>query len=114
MSSNMFAVSCRGKKLAPYPGAITLYGGPILYLLLQSFALFAFLLWWDSGPMFKRFRKSYRNEDAEETDPPDSGVTEELHRVSSSNDGLRVLHVTKAFGSLVAIQDVTFGVRRGE
>ncbi|KAH0562664.1 hypothetical protein GP486_002660 [Trichoglossum hirsutum] len=111
---NMFAVSCRGKKLAAYPGAITLYGGPILYLLLQSIALFGFLLWWDSGPIFSRFRKSYRSEDAEETDPPNSSVTEELHRVGSSNDGLRFLHVTKAYGSLVAIQDVTFGVTRGE
>ncbi|KAH0545393.1 hypothetical protein FGG08_000534 [Glutinoglossum americanum] len=111
---NMFAVSCQGKRLAPYPGAITLYGGPILYLLLQSFALFGFLLWWDSGPMFNRFRKSYRIEDAEEIEPPESSVTEELQRVSSSNDGLRVLHATKAYGSLIAIQDVTFGVTRGD
>ncbi|KAI9772575.1 MAG: hypothetical protein M1839_002457 [Geoglossum umbratile] len=114
ISINMFAVACRGKKLAPYPGAITLYGGPILYLLLQSFALFGFLLWWDSGPIFSRFRKPYRSQDAEETDAPGTGVAEELHRVSSSNDGLRVLHVTKAYGSNVAVEDVTFGVARGE
>ncbi|KAI9763090.1 MAG: hypothetical protein M1840_000937 [Geoglossum simile] len=114
ISINMFAVACRGDNLAPYPGAITLYGGPILYLVLQSLALFSFLLWWDSGPIFNRFRKSYRIQDAEEIDTPGLGVAEELHRVSSSNDGLRVLHVTKAYGNNVAVEDVTFGVARGE
>jgi len=110
----MFAVACKGDNLAPYPGAITLYGGPILYLVLQCLALFGFLLWWDSGPISNRFRKSYRSQDAEETDTPGPGVTEELHRVNSSNDGLRVLHITKAYGSNVAVEDVTFGVARGE
>ncbi len=94
---------------------MTLYGGPILYLLLQSFALFGILLWFDSGSVFNRFRKTYRSEDVEEREIPDDEVSNELQRVSSSsNDGLRVLHLTKAFGSNVAVEDVTFGVKRGE
>ncbi|KAI9788547.1 MAG: hypothetical protein M1835_002205, partial [Candelina submexicana] len=115
VAMNVFSVLCRDREIASYPGEITLYGGPILYLILQSFLLFGILLWFDSGSMLKRFRKTYRSEDAEEREMPDNEVSNELQRVSStSNDGLRVLHLTKAFGSNVAVQDVTFGVKRGE
>lgn len=114
VSLNAFSILCRDQSVASYPGEITLYGGPILYLLMQSLFLFGVLLWWDSGPVLRSFRKSYKSQDIEESGVEDDEISKELVRVNSSTDGLRVLHVTKAFGSNVAVQDVTFGVKRGE
>lgn len=113
---NVFSVLCEGNQIASYPGKITLYGGPILYLIGQSFFLFGVLLWWDSGSIWARIRrKQYKAEDAEEADSLDDEIAAEVKRVSAApDDGLRVLHITKAYGSNVAVQDVTFGVKRGE
>ena len=48
-------------------------------------------------------------------DTKEDEVAQELTRVTSSrDDGLQVLNVTKAFGKNVAVEDITFGVRRGE
>ena len=114
---NVFATTCLEQKhIASYPGRITLYGGPILYLIGQSFFLFGVLLWWDSGSIWARIRrKQYKSEDAEEADPMDDEIAAEVKRVATTpDDGLRVQHITKAYGSNVAVQDITFGVKRGE
>ncbi|KAL1957039.1 hypothetical protein VTO42DRAFT_6416 [Malbranchea cinnamomea] len=111
---NVFSILCRDKEVATYPGEITLYGGPILYLILQSLFLFGVLLWWDSGPLLRKFRKNVKEEDPEIDISNDGDIGDELARVSSSNDGLRVVHLTKSFGKFVAVQDITFGVARGE
>lgn len=116
VSLNVFNLICRDRSVASYPGELTLYGGPILYLILQSVFLFGILLWWDSGLFFSPFRrKVYKTQDGEEADAPEDEITAEVTRVNaSSDDGLRALHLTKAFGSNVAVEDVTFGVKRGE
>ena len=116
VSLNVFSVLCDDRSIASYPGKITLYGGPILYLILQSIFLFGVLLWWDSGSLWARLRrKAYKSPDSEESEPVEDEIAEEVKRVSSStDDGLRVLHLTKAFGSNVAVQDITFGAKRGE
>lgn len=113
---NVFSVLCEGNQIASYPGKITLYGGPILYLIGQSFFLFGVLLWWDSGSIWARIRrKQYKTEDAEEADSLDDEIAAEVKRVSAApDDGLRVQHITKAYGSNLAVQDITFGVKRGE
>lgn len=112
---NVFSLTCRDRVFASYPGEMTLYGGPILYLILQSFFLFGLLLWWDSGPLFRRLRKRFRNTDAEDkSTTAEEEVSHELTRVTSSRDGLRVLHLTKQFKSNLAVDDVTFGVPRSE
>lgn len=113
---NVFSVLCEGNQVALYPGKITLYGGPILYLIGQSFFMFGVLLWWDSGSIWARFRrKQYKMEDVEEADSLDDDIAAEVKRVSAApDDGLRVQHITKAYGSNVAVQDITFGVKRGE
>ncbi len=113
---NVFSVLCEGSEIASYPGKITLYGGPILYLIGQSFFLFGVLLWWDSGSIWARIRrKQYKTEDAEEAEFLDDEIAAEVKRVSAApDDGLRVQHITKAYGSNVAVQDITFGVKRGE
>lgn len=114
---NVFATTCEDKPyLAGYPGSITLYGGPILYLIMQSIVLFGVLLWWDSGSIWARIRrKQYKSPDTEEVEPLESEVSAEIKRVvDAPDDGLRVQHITKAYGSNVAVQDITFGVQRGE
>ena len=113
---NVFSLTCRDRHFASYPGSMTVFGGPILYLILQSFFLFAILLWWDSGPLLRRLRKTFtKPTDTEEhTIAAEPEVSDELTRVASSQDGLRVLHLTKSFKHNLAVDNVTFGVPRGE
>ena len=115
LALNVFSVTCHGRAFATYPGAITVYGGPILYLVLQSILLFALLLWWDSGPVFRKFRSQSKIVDPEhDVDDIEAEVLGELDRVASTHDGLRVSHLTKRFKKNIAVSDVTFGVPRGE
>ncbi|RMZ79683.1 hypothetical protein DV738_g3253, partial [Chaetothyriales sp. CBS 135597] len=111
---NVFSIACRGHHLLSYPGAMTGYGGPILYLVLQSFFLFGLLLLWDSGSIMKRLQSRQVSTDVEEKDTTDADISNELVRVTSSRDGLRVLQVSKRFGKNLAVSNVTFGVPRDE
>ncbi|KAG0125716.1 hypothetical protein HOY82DRAFT_672957 [Tuber indicum] len=122
LALNIFSISCRGEEWATNPGEITLYGGPILYLIMQSICYFLLLLWWDSG----RFRLALPWRRVNTVNPdnePDVGaagaekqyINDEITRVTSSNDGLRVVGITKSFSrKMVAVESVTFGVARGE
>lgn len=114
---NIFSTTCNGHTyITSYPGDITAYGGPILYLILQSLFLFGVLLWWDSGSLWSRFRrKKYRTPDGEEVEPLEDEIAAEVKRVTAAtDDGLRVQHISKSFGKNTAVSDVTFGVKRGE
>ena len=113
---NVFSIDCRDRSIASYPGNITLYGGPILYFIAQSVVLFGLLLWRDSGSIWDKIRRrQYKPEDVEDSDVMDDEIRTEIKRVNASpTDGLRVLDQTKAFGGNVAVQDITFGVQRGE
>ncbi|EME87134.1 ABC transporter, ABC-A family [Pseudocercospora fijiensis CIRAD86] len=115
LSLNEFSLLCRGNDIASYPGDILVYGGPILYLILQSIALFIWLVWYDSGwrPGFLA-RTKHKTPDAEEIDEMDPEVYAEAARVDGAKDELLVKHVTKAFRSFVAVQNVSFGVPHGE
>jgi len=116
LAFNQFSLLCRGTdQIASYPGAFDVYGGPILYLILQSVVFLTILIWYDSGyqPAFLA-RKKHRLQDVELTDEVDPEVFAEAKRVDSAHDELRVLHATKAFGPNIAVQDVTFGVPKGE
>lgn len=113
---NVFSILCReNNEPAAYPGDISVYGACILYLIVQSIIFTIALVWWDSGykPAFLT-RKQHREPDAEETEEVDPEVFTEMKRVDASNDELRVLHTTKTFGSNTAVNDITFGVPRGE
>jgi ATP-binding cassette subfamily A (ABC1) protein 3 len=114
ISLNVFSLTCRDRAFASYPGAMTVYGGPILYLILQSFFLLGLLLLWDSGLLAGGLRAKFRRKDVEEKHSTEEEVSNELTRVVSSQDGLRVLHLTKQFKDNLAVDDVTFGVPRGE
>ncbi|KAI9743085.1 MAG: hypothetical protein M1818_003380 [Claussenomyces sp. TS43310] len=111
---NLFSTSCDGFVRYSSPGNIKLYGGPILYLILQIFVLFGILLWYDSKFSIAMLRKSKRAVPELEDTIVNEEAADELKHVTSSNDGLRVLHLTKAFGKAVAVEDLTFGVTRGE
>lgn len=106
---------CRNEEVASYPGDFSVYGQPILYLILQSAIFLVWLIWYDSGykPAFLNRRK-HKAAEAEETEEVDREVHAEVTRTEKSNDELRVLHATKAFGSNVAVDNITFGVPKGE
>ncbi|KAB8218314.1 hypothetical protein BDV33DRAFT_205517 [Aspergillus novoparasiticus] len=114
VSLNVFSILCRGSEIASYPGEITLYGGPILYLIVQSFVLFGLLLWFDGGSVLSLLRaKSKPNVDEEEEAALDKDIHPEKSNTSPDN-GLRVLHLTKTFHKFTAVEDITFSVNKGE
>lgn len=113
---NIFSLLCRdNNSVASYPGDISVYGACVLYLIVQSIIFTIALIWYDSGykPAFLT-RRQHREQEVEETEEVDPEVFAEMKRADASNDDLRVLHVTKTFGSNVAVNDVTFGVPSGE
>ncbi|RVD86672.1 uncharacterized protein DFL_004935 [Arthrobotrys flagrans] len=115
-SLNLFQINCRDDAFVP-PQDMIAYGGPILYLVLQIITYFSIMVWWESGAYRLDTRRILTKtkdteRDATETDQE---VFEELKRVDSSTaDGLRVLHVSKSFGKVQAVEDVSFGVKPGE
>lgn len=111
---NIFSVTCSGRELQSNPGAMTAYGGPILYLILQSLALYGVLLLWDSGSPLRRFRNKQKDYELEDKSTLEPEVSNELTRVVSSRDGLRVLNITKKFKKNLAVDNVTFGVPKSE
>ncbi|KAF2266241.1 nod factor export ATP-binding protein I [Lojkania enalia] len=116
LSLNSFSLLCDGEEKASYPGALHVYGGPILYLIVQAIILFIILVWWDSGykpPIFARTKSRARHYE-EELDSVDPAVTAEVQRTEQSTDSLRVLHLHKIFGKNHAVNDITFGIPRGQ
>jgi ABC-type lipopolysaccharide export system ATPase subunit len=112
---NLFSTTCEGTELAAYPGGINYYGAPILYLILQIIALFTFIIWHDSSSLWTRLRGTGRlPPTVDENIDEDEKVLEELKRVNTSNDCLRVIHVTKSFGKNTAVENLTFGIARDE
>lgn len=117
LTLNEFSLLCRGPgQIASYPGAIKVYGGPILYLIIQAFVLFGVLVWYDSGyqPSFLARSQRHKPTDTEESELLDADVIEEAQRVEKCNDGLRVMHVNKTFKTNRAVQDISFGIPHGE
>ena len=119
LTLNEFSVTCDGFEFISYPGDITAYGGPILYLTVQFVLLTTFLVWYDAGGrignLFRRQRSKADNlaeVEATETSSDDA-LQHELSNVSSNRDdrGLRVLHLSKTFGTNKAVEDVTFGIQ---
>ena len=113
---NELSINCIGPSVyVSSPSAFQAYGAPITYLIIQSLLLFGFLVWWDSGFRSNLRRRAYREPDNEEKESMEPEIANELDRVqNATEDGLRVLHLTKAYGKNVAVQDVSFGIKRGE
>lgn len=116
---NLFSTACDGDNLSTNPGGVLQYGGPILYLILQAIILFGLLIWLDTGSAGSSLRGLFDRGKApvREAEDADEEVTNELTRVTSSatkEDGLRVMHLTKTFRKNTAVDNVTFGIKRGE
>lgn len=131
---NLFGILCQPDSEITYMGNILAYGGPILYLTLQSVFLFLFLLWWDSGnfrvskswfklPFGRRHRghlSGAESSSGSEKDEPSipHDVALEMQRVKSDitqfEDGLALEKVCKTFDDNNVLSDVTFGVVKGE
>lgn len=115
LTFNEFSLLCRDRSIASYPGSITVYGGPILYLILQSVLLLLFLVLYDSGwrPAFLG-RKLSKAKEVEESESVDDDVYAEAMRVDDCKDELRVSRVSKVYGDNRAVDDISFGVPKGE
>ncbi|KAK9313447.1 P-loop containing nucleoside triphosphate hydrolase protein [Lipomyces starkeyi] len=75
------------------------------------------LIWWDSGLFRVRIGRKFRISDTEKTFAvPDTDLLSEICRVEDpeNSDGLRVAHLSKRFGKFEAVENVSFGVARGE
>ncbi|KAH7077388.1 hypothetical protein FB567DRAFT_632250 [Paraphoma chrysanthemicola] len=116
LSLNSFSVLCDGNKIPSYPGALTVYGGPILYLTIQAILLFVALVWWDSGyrPPFLNREKGRQKHSEESVENIPSAVAAEITRTEQSKDSLRALHLNKTFGDNHAVNDITFGIPQGQ
>ncbi|KAI5464803.1 hypothetical protein BGZ63DRAFT_378729 [Mariannaea sp. PMI_226] len=115
---NLFSTACHDDELTSNPGGILFFGAPILYLIVQSIILFGMLVYFDEGSAGSSLRGIFTSQKAKE-DPElsDEEIANELTRVASNatnENGLRVVHVTKTFGKNTAVDNVTFGIKRGE
>ncbi len=103
-------------------GAINSFLGPIIYLFLQACAIGLLSVWMDGGfsslPFFKRKAKPAPlalEMHARSLGEAGDDVAAEVRRVEQkSSDLLRLVHVSKAFGNNVAVDDVSFGLPQGE
>jgi ABC-type multidrug transport system fused ATPase/permease subunit len=113
---NVYVVNCRDGKLDAFPGSIYAYGGPIFYLVIQICFFFWFIFWLE-GIHLVSFPRPKRSKGDTEREMHDiiQEIEDEKNRVETSeSDLLRVLHLTKSFGSSVAVDDVSFGIGQGE
>ncbi|KII94244.1 hypothetical protein PLICRDRAFT_132803 [Plicaturopsis crispa FD-325 SS-3] len=120
VSVNLFSLLCSGTTAvdASSMGVLIRYGRPILYLIVYAFFLLAVLVWVDSGTIFPRSLTATRKS---QKATPESGansgserpdVAAETQAVATSDDLLRVLHISKAYGGNKVVDDVSIGVSR--
>ncbi|KAJ8113658.1 hypothetical protein OPT61_g4255 [Boeremia exigua] len=105
-----FGMMCNGHP----DGSIYMYGGPILYLIIQALLLFALLLWWDNGFKLLSIRSRTPVTDTEGTEMFQADLMNERKRLASPNTVLHVEGVSRKFGKNLAVDDVTFGVQTSE
>ncbi|RSM18497.1 hypothetical protein CDV31_002633 [Fusarium ambrosium] len=114
LSINLWGISCQGRDFASYPGAIDVYGGPILYLVIQSLLLLVILLWNDLGFSF-RLRRPQPKPSNGDGDPIELELGSRRNGTSTiKGNCLEVMGLQKKFKREFAVQDVSFGVPKGE
>ena len=117
---NVYGLACQGQSRGAYPGDISLFGAPIIYLVVQFLLLVAFLIFWESGRDLEIFGIHIGKRDTESTDMPLNGswqhrdAAEDAAHLAKSNDGLRVLNVSKTFGANKAVDNISFGILPSE
>ncbi|KAK7418591.1 hypothetical protein QQZ08_011175 [Neonectria magnoliae] len=111
LTLNIFGVTCKGRHVASYPGAIDVFGGPILYLSVQSLFLFGILLWKDSGLDILHHLK--RRKVRSGKDPVTAEIEMGHTGFLGGDDCLEVHNLKKQFKEHIAVDDVSFTVSRG-
>lgn len=118
LALNQSQLLCRAQSLVSYPADIEVYGSSYLNFILQSFALYAFLVAYDSGWRISTHRLAIFSRSNSDIEKHGHGhmddVLVEQQRTENSSDELKLLHLYKEFQHKPAVNDVTFGVRRGE
>lgn len=135
MATNAFSILCGTNDTVLSMGDILAYGAPILYLFMQFFILFGFLIWWESGSrliggskssagIWKRFRGLFRTKWAEIQDEQELEfstpleVQEEKREIDQNlekfSDGLAIQNVRREFGGKYVVDGISFGVVPGE
>ncbi|KAJ6785974.1 hypothetical protein PWT90_09033 [Aphanocladium album] len=109
---NVFSTTCDGFALQSNPGAMKAYGGPLLYLIVQCIFWFSMVVYFESSDGKYKTGKPQYSEDVE--DPEVAAEEVRVDGPGEETDGLRVVHLTKAFGKTTAVDNVTFGVGHGE
>ncbi|TFK69897.1 P-loop containing nucleoside triphosphate hydrolase protein [Pluteus cervinus] len=121
ISLNLFSLLCVGTNSGEdvstsSMGTILRYGGPIVYLIVYSAILLGILVWVDSGSILPRkFLKPKQGNYLELANLDGSAggkvdVLQEAKAVANSEDLLKILHVSKAYGGKRVVDDVTLGV----
>ncbi|KKA27615.1 hypothetical protein TD95_001745 [Thielaviopsis punctulata] len=109
---NLFSVSCQGQSLSSNPSGIKFYGGPIVYLIVQSLIYALIILCMDGGAAGSWYRKMFSR-------PPAPVSTEESlssseTKTPASHSGLVVQNLTKTFSKNTVVDNLSFDVRHGE
>ena len=101
---NIFSLLCVGDTVLKPSlfGSITHYGGPILYLILYSFALFAILVYADSGSPLQSALLRFRSRG--------QSTQSDAEAKGDADDALRVMDVSKSFGKGRVVDGVSFSV----
>ncbi|KAJ6506502.1 hypothetical protein C8R45DRAFT_969874, partial [Mycena sanguinolenta] len=115
LSVNLFSLLCKSE--ADDISALGLvrlskFGGPILYLVVQSAIALTILFWVDSGSvLFQRLRRALQEIELPEIQRPSKeDVDLEAAAASEPHNLLQILDATKAYGSNTAVDNLTFGV----
>lgn len=119
LTTNFFSTACAGNDLSRQPASLEKYGGPIVYLVVQSAVLLMAIIFIESRrtgtltrPLaIQRLAKWLKSISAQErTD----STTVAAETTLSINEGLKISNLSKSFGSVQALQDISFHVKRGE
>ena len=115
---NLFSSACDEFEFYSYPGHLSAYGGPILYLTVQAVLLFSLLLFYDSGNKLPSFLSRNKSPQGPSWRPdlPDQEGANDLVQAQPNPDkgGLQVENLVKVFGKNTAVDNVSFGVQHGE
>ncbi|KAH7029560.1 uncharacterized protein B0I36DRAFT_245663 [Microdochium trichocladiopsis] len=119
VSLNVFFQACDGAEFVQSPGAMRAFGAPILYLVLQSLLYFGILWVNDSrvvlAGLFSSLAAKKSNNNNKRSNGPAGAQTDiEMAIGPVALAGLEVKRLTKNFGNLRAVNNVSFEVQHGE
>ena len=93
LALNLFSTSCDGNELSQNPGGIKYYGGPILYLILQSLFLFGILVWFDAGNVGGSFKRLFYRLRSNKSAPDAAATRDEAAAVSDEEVAIELVRV---------------------